>query len=161
MTLRLMGLIAFAAVVLDQIIKWLVETHLEFQVLADVLPFLGLYRTWNQGIAFSMFWGMNDLVLIVLTLAIIVFVVWLAWQSPPSNWLARLGFALIIGGAFGNLIDRAVYGHVVDYILFHTPVWSFAVFNLADAFISVGAAGVILAEFLDWRKSRQVSQKPD
>ncbi len=63
-----------------------------------------------------------------------------------------IGFALIVGGAVGNLIDRAVYGHVIDYILFHTPVWSFAVFNLADAFITVGAVAVLLEEFLGWRR---------
>src|SRR5690606_6743337 len=56
--------------------------------------------------------------------------------------------ALIFGGAVGNLIDRAVYGHVIDYILFHTPVWSFAVFNLADTFITLGAGLVILDEFV-------------
>jgi signal peptidase II len=161
MTFRTMGLVAVLAIVFDQIIKWLVETRLDYQVLVDVLPFLGLYRTWNQGVAFSMLWGMHDGMLIGLTLIIILFVAWLARQTEPSNWLARLGFACIIGGAIGNLIDRAVYGHVVDYVLFHTPVWSFAVFNLADAFISVGAALVILAEFLEWRKSRAVSQKPD
>lgn len=155
MTFRAMGLVAILAIVFDQIIKWLVETRLDYQVLVDVLPFLGLYRTWNQGVAFSMLWGMHDGMLIGLTIIIILFVAWLARQTEQSNWLARLGFACIIGGAIGNLIDRAVYGHVVDYVLFHTPVWSFAVFNLADAFISVGAALVILAEFLEWRASRQ------
>ena len=69
---------------------------------------------------------------------------YLRTRTPAGHVLARIGFALIIGGAIGNLIDRAVYGHVIDYILFHTPVWSFAVFNLADAFISVGAVLVVL-----------------
>ena len=67
---------------------------------------------------------------------------------------ARTGFALIIGGAAGNVIDRVVHGHVIDYILFHTPVWSFAIFNLADAFITVGAIMVVLEEFLGWRRDR-------
>jgi signal peptidase II len=71
--------------------------------------------------------------------------------------LARAGFALIVGGALGNLIDRSVYGHVIDYILFHTPSWSFAVFNLADAFISVGAVLVILDEFVGWRRQTRPS----
>jgi signal peptidase II len=146
--------------VLDQIIKWLVETRLPFQEPVSLLPFLSLYRTWNQGIAFSMLWGMNDTALIVLTLGITFFVLWLAAKTPPDKFAAWAGFAMIIGGALGNLIDRTVYGHVVDYVLFHTPSWSFAVFNLADAFISVGAALVILQEFLDWRASRH-APKPD
>jgi signal peptidase II len=58
----------------------------------------------------------------------------LLWRRTPPTAIAHLGFALIIGGALGNLVDRAVYGHVVDYILFHTSTWSFAVFNLADSF---------------------------
>jgi signal peptidase II len=146
--------------VLDQIIKWMVETRLPFQEVVEVLPFLSLYRTWNQGIAFSMLWGMNDTALIILTLGITTFVLWLAAKTPPDKFAAWAGFAMIIGGALGNLIDRSVYGHVVDYVLFHTPSWSFAVFNLADAFISVGAALVILQELLDWRASRH-APKPD
>ena len=67
---------------------------------------------------------------------------------------------MIVGGALGNMIDRAIHGHVIDYVLLHTPQWSFAVFNLADAFISVGAALVILQEFLDWRASAH-KPKPD
>jgi signal peptidase II len=143
---------------LDQLIKWLVETRLEFQMLVDVLPFLGLYRTWNQGIAFSWLSGMDDWILIAMTIVIIVFVLWLAQQTKAENWIARLGFSMIIGGAIGNLIDRTIYGHVVDYVLFHTPSWSFAVFNLADALISVGAAAIILSEFLEWRASKSIHQ---
>jgi signal peptidase II len=75
--------------------------------------------------------------------------------------MARIGFCLIIGGAIGNLIDRAVYGHVIDYIFFHTPVWSFAVFNLADAFISVGAFVVVLDEFLNWRSEKPGAPSDD
>ena len=63
--------------------------------------------------------------------------------------------------AIGNLIDRAVYGHVIDYILFHTPVWSFAVFNLADAFITVGAIMVLAEEFLGWRRQGADADTPD
>lgn len=145
---------------LDQLIKWLVEANLPFQEPVGLLPFLSLYRTWNQGIAFSMLWGMNDTALIILTSAITAFVLWLAWSTPVEKLAAQAGFAMIIGGALGNMIDRAIYGHVVDYVLFHTPAWSFAVFNLADAFISVGAALVVLQEVLDWRRSRH-EPKPD
>lgn len=145
---------------LDQMIKWLVETRLPFQQPVELLPFLSLYRTWNQGIAFSMLWGMNDTALIVLTSGITLFVLWLAAGTPAGKLAAWAGFAMIIGGALGNMIDRAVYGHVVDYVLFHTPAWSFAVFNLADAFISVGAALVVLQEILDWRSARH-EPKPD
>lgn len=152
MNFKSMIALVVALVGLDQWVKFLVETKLSFQTLVDVLPFLGLYRTWNEGVAFSMLWGLNDYALIIGTSLIVLFVGWLAYRTNPSNWLARLGFTLIIGGAIGNLIDRVMLGHVVDYVLFHTPVWSFAVFNLADAFISVGAALIVLEELISWRK---------
>ncbi len=157
---RPFALLCAVLIGIDQIVKWLVEASLPFQEVIDVLPFISLYRTWNQGIAFSMLWGLNDLALIAVTLAITGFVIWLASRTPPEKIAARLGFALIVAGAIGNLIDRSIYGHVVDYILLHTENWSFAVFNLADSFISVGAGLIILQEFLDWRASRRADPRP-
>ncbi|MBN9242205.1 MAG: signal peptidase II [Mesorhizobium sp.] len=145
------GLLAILAIAFDQWIKALVEADLPWQQPVELLPFLALFRTYNTGIAFSMFSSLGDTGLIVIAAAVAAFVVWLAARTEPGQVAARIGFALILGGALGNLIDRAVYGHVIDYVLFHTPVWSFAVFNLADAFITVGAALVILEEFLGWR----------
>jgi signal peptidase II len=147
------GLVA-VAVALDQWIKYLVEMGLALHEQVDILPFLALYRTYNTGVAFSMLSSFGEIGLIVVSLAVIAFVLYLASRSTPGQWVARTGFALVVGGAIGNLIDRAIYGHVIDYILFHTPVWSFAVFNLADAFITVGAAAVLLEEFLVWRRER-------
>lgn len=152
--------ISAGLIALDQLVKWLVETRLPFQEMVDFIPFISLYRTWNQGIAFSMLWGLNDLALIVITLGITGFVAWLASRTPVEKTAARLGFALIMSGAIGNLIDRSVYGHVVDYILFHTESWSFAVFNFADACISLGAASIIFQEFIDWRHDRIVKAGP-
>ena len=154
------GLVA-VAIALDQWIKYLVETRLALHEPVDLLPFLALYRTYNTGVAFSMLSSFGDTGLIVVSLAVIAFVLYLASRSAGEQWLARIGFALIIGGAIGNLIDRAVYGHVIDYILFHTPVWSFAVFNLADAFITVGAILVLVEEFLGWRRQRANADAPD
>lgn len=146
-----------AAVAVDQVIKWLVETRLPFHELVPVIPMFALYRTWNEGIAFSLLGGLPDTALLALTGLVIIFVLYLWWRTPSGRGIAHLGFALIIGGALGNLVDRAVYGHVVDYILFHTESWSFAVFNLADAFISIGAGLIVLDEViatLSERKNR-------
>ena len=150
--------IVVAGIALDQWIKWLVETRLTLHEAVEVLPFLALYRTYNTGIAFSMLSSFGDKGLIVISIGVIAFVLYLAARSEPGHVLARLGFALIISGALGNLNDRSIYRHVVDYILFHTPIWSFAVFNLADAFISVGAAAIVLQEFLAWREAGKTAQ---
>lgn len=154
------GLLAIALAV-DQWIKHLVETGLPFQERIDMLPFLSLYRTYNTGIAFSLFSSLGDKGLIALALVVVVFVLYLASRTEDGQIYARAGFALIIGGALGNLIDRAVYGHVIDYIYFHTPVWSFAVFNLADVFISIGAGLVVLQEVLTWRRERRDARAGD
>jgi signal peptidase II len=150
-----------AAVAADQWIKNLVETRLPMQEPIDVLPFLALYRTYNTGVAFSLFSSVGDIGLLAIAAGVILFVLYLASRTAPGDWIARLGFALIIGGALGNLIDRATYGHVVDYVLFHTPVWSFAVFNLADALITAGAALVIIEEFLIWLRGRKETEPSD
>jgi signal peptidase II len=151
--------LGIVAVALDQWIKMLVELHLPWQEPVELLPFLALFRTYNLGVAFSMFVSFGDTSLIALSLVVIAFVSYLASRSTPEQILARAGFALVLGGAVGNLIDRTVHGHVIDYVLFHTPVWSFAVFNLADACISVGAVLVVLQEFVAWRRER-AHQKP-
>ena len=152
--------IIVAGIGIDQWIKHLVETRMAMHEMIDVLPFLALFRIHNTGIAFSMFAGLDRLFLIGLAVAVMLFVGWLAARTNPAHALARVGFALILSGAFSNnLIDRMVLGYVVDYVLFHTPVWSFAVFNLADAFISVGAGLVILDEVFIWRRRARADGK--
>lgn len=146
-------LIVFA-VTSDQYLKFLVESGMSYNQQIDLLPFLALYRTHNEGIAFSMLSWLHDGGLIAMTVAVIGFVAYLWWTTAADRVISRLGFVLIIGGALGNLIDRSVLGYVVDYILFHLPNWSFAVFNLADMYISIGAGLIILDEILHWKRSR-------
>lgn len=146
--------VVFFAVLIDQGIKYLVETRMGYHEQIDILSFLALFRTHNEGIAFSMLAWLHDWGLVAITAAVIVFVLYLWWTNPSNRVFARYGFALVVGGAIGNLIDRVMHGYVVDYILFHLPTWSFAVFNLADTFITIGAALIILEEFLGWRRER-------
>lgn len=154
-SLLLNSTVAITTVAVDYVVKRFVESSFAMHDPMDLLPFLAIFRTNNTGIAFSMFDWLDDRWLIAIPLAIIVFVLWLARRTEPGQWIARLGFAFIIGGAIGNLIDRVMLGHVVDYILFHLGDWSFAIFNLADAFITVGAGLVLLQEVVDWRKAAE------
>ena len=136
------------ALLLDQAVKFAVETWLPFQEAVHVVPMLALYRTYNYGVAFSMLSGMEGWFIVTLRLFVVAFVVWLWRQTPKARGLAHAGYAFIIAGAFGNLIDRALFGYVIDYVLFYTETWSFAVFNLADSFITIGAGAIILDELL-------------
>jgi signal peptidase II len=136
--------LALGCAVADQFIKRLVVDNMQLHERIDLVPMLSLYHTRNTGIAFSFLSGFDDSLMVVFTAGVMIFI------------------AFILGGALGNIVDRAVLGYVVDYILFYTETWSFAVFNLADAFISVGAALVILQELLDWRRGdRGTSAPPD
>jgi signal peptidase II len=152
------ALIVVVAVTIDQWVKRLVENGMGLHQQVDLLPFLALFHTRNTGIAFSLLSSFGDTGLVLVALAVITVVLALAARTTASQFLARAGFALVVGGAIGNLIDRATLGYVIDYILFHTPVWSFAIFNLADAFITIGAGLVLLQEFVDWRRGRHARE---
>ena len=136
------------ALILDQAVKMAVEAYLPMHEAVAVLPMLALYRTYNYGVAFSMLSGMDGWFIVGLRLVVVAFVIWLWRQTPKARGIAHAGYALIIAGALGNLIDRFLFG----YVLFYTETWSFAVFNLADSFITIGAGLVILDEVLMYRK---------
>jgi signal peptidase II len=142
------------ALLLDQLIKYLVEQHLPFQQMVDVIPHLALYRTWNEGVAFSFLSGMSGWAIVGMRLAIVAFILWWWRSSEHPSPFSHLGFCMVVAGAFGNIVDRLIYGHVVDYVLFHTETWSFAVFNLADSLITVGAVLIGFCEIFLNRKTQ-------
>ncbi|MCB1445314.1 MAG: signal peptidase II [Rhizobiaceae bacterium] len=141
------------AIALDQLIKYLVEAHLPFEQMVPVIPNLALYRTWNEGVAFSFLSGMSGWAIVAMRLVIIAFILWWWRSSEHPGALSHLGFSMVVAGALGNIVDHFVYGHVVDYVLFHTETWSFAVFNLADSFITLGAVAIGFSEIFLNRKA--------
>ena len=158
--LRINAAIAVLAEVAYQVIKAIVVAEMPLGSAIELIPYLALYHARNEGIAFSMFAGFDDIGLVLMATAVLGFVAWLWWKTPADRKLTHFAFAIIVGGAIGNLIDRVRLGYVTDYVLFHTPVWSFAVFNLADAFISVGAAIIVLDEFLLAGRRKQTAAEP-
>jgi signal peptidase II len=141
---------AVATAVLDQALKvWLLfGFDLQGRGVVRVTPFFDLVLIWNRGISYGLFQQDGPLgqwLLLGLTAAAIVLLwIWLA-RSPSRLMVLSLG--LIIGGAVGNAIDRMAYGAVVDFALLHltTATFSFKwyVFNLADAAIVAGVAGLL------------------
>lgn len=154
-------LIVALVVMIDQATKYWVETQMAYQQQIELLPFFSLFRTHNDGIAFSMLRGLGPWPLVIIALAVVCFVFWLWRSNPAYRWLSHLAFGLIIGGAIGNIIDRVMNGYVVDMFLFFLENWSFAVFNIADVAISLGAGFVVLDELITWRKSKTANEKPD
>jgi signal peptidase II len=149
-------------VVLDQWSKWLILNEPTFNALGcldrtqrcgqvDVLPFFDLTMVWNRGISFGIGQseGIMRWVLVLLTTAIAIgFTVWLVQAARRFTGIA---LALVIGGAFGNVIDRVRFGAVVDFFDFSgliPPYFFNYVFNVADAAISVGAVLLFVDQFL-------------
>lgn len=151
----ILGAVAFGT---DQGIKAWVEASLTTHVRVEMLPFFSLFRARNTGIAFSSFADLSMPMLAALTTGVTLLFLYMASRTEAYQVWARGGFALIVAGALGNLTDRVTLGYVVDYLLIHTETWSFAVFNLADVFISIGAGLLLLQEFLDIRRSRGLSR---
>ena len=149
----LFAIIIAVLVAIDQLSKWLAEAYLPLHEAVSIIPFFSLYLTYNEGVAFSMLEDLGKWGLVAMSLVITLFMLFLWSRTRIDHKLAQFGFAFVIAGAIGNLIDRTLYGHVIGYFLFHTQTWAFAVFNVADSFITVGAAGIILQELLEWKNS--------
>ena len=140
-------LVAVIILIADQIIKIKVEAGLPFQQAVEVLPFFSLFYTFNTGIAFSFMNNLTPLALVGIACAVVIIMLILWWQARFDGLLPALGYGMILGGAIGNIIDRAVYGHVIDYVLLHASGYSFAVFNLADAALTVGVIAILVSSF--------------
>jgi signal peptidase II len=135
--------IAAAVVVVDQFAKLVVEARLPEGEAIPILPILSLFHVRNTGIAFSMLEGTGfGLVLLPLVVTAVVLVFWA--RNREGGRLAAAGFAMILGGAIGNLIDRLRLGYVIDFLLLHFGDWTLFVFNLADAALTVGPAVLLL-----------------
>lgn len=133
-----MYIIAVAVYVADQLLKWLVRTHLLVGQSAVIVPHvIGLLYIRNPGAAWSMF-SNGRWVLSAIDLLVAIAVVYIKQKYKPTR-LASLGMALLLAGALGNCTDRVIYGTVTDYLQF--LFIQFPIFNLADMSID---AGVIL-----------------
>ena len=158
---RLELVIALTVVVLDQWTKSLVRGRLELHDSIDVVAgWLSLTRVHNTGAAFGMFnsadFPFKTVVLMLVAGGALAGVAWYAASLPDDNRVARIGIAGVLGGAIGNLIDRATAGYVLDFVDAYWGSWHFWAFNIADAAISVGVVFMLLdvaLDFLGYRRA--------
>jgi signal peptidase II len=141
--------IALVIVVLDQVTKAIVRSQFELYEGVPVVPgFFNLTRVHNTGAAFGMLNSMDfpfkTAALAVIAAAALTGLAFFASTLPAVQWLSRVGIALIIGGAAGNLIDRISLGYVTDFVDLYWQGWHFWAFNVADAAITVGVALMVL-----------------
>jgi signal peptidase II len=116
----------------------------------ELTGFFNLVLVFNRGAAFSFLAdasGWQTVLFAAIAIGAALVVSWLILRSPERRLLCT-GLALILGGAIGNLVDRLMYGHVVDFVDLHAFGWHWPAFNIADSGITVGAGLVILEGFL-------------
>ncbi|KAB7623147.1 signal peptidase II [Alkalilimnicola sp. S0819] len=142
-----------AVVLLDQLSKQLAEALLVYHQPLPVLPSFNLTLGYNTGAAFSFLadqGGWQRWFFVVLAIVVSVFLGRWLREVRDQPWLAA-SLSLILGGAIGNVIDRAFYGHVIDFIDLYYDRWHWPIFNVADIAIS---CGVVLLVVLTFRSPR-------
>lgn len=143
---------------LDQATKFVVEHHTPEGHVRTVIPgFFDLVHRHNRGVAFSMLADLDSPwltpLLIGFALVVMGMLVWLLVTGRGGGRRARIGLALILGGAAGNLTDRLLHGSVIDFLDFYLGQYHYPAFNVADSCIVIGAGLVILELLFDKDKS--------
>lgn len=150
---------ALAAVifVIDIATKQMAEAWLEYGEPVYLLPVMDFTLLYNKGAAFSFLASEGGwqrwFFTFISTAVSIILVVWITRLSAEQKWLSA-SLALILAGAVGNLFDRALYGHVIDFISVHWGNSYFPAFNIADSAITVGAIMMAIDVFLDSKRSK-------
>ncbi|MCG7898351.1 MAG: signal peptidase II [Candidatus Thiodiazotropha lotti] len=148
--------LSFVVILLDQLTKQLADRMLTLYEPVYVLPIFDLTLLYNKGAAFSFLsdqggwqrWFFTVLAIVVTT----VLTVWLWRLKQQEKWVA-VSLSLIIGGAIGNVIDRILFGHVIDFLHFHYQQHYWPAFNIADSAITLGV-GIMLYDALVLAKKR-------
>jgi signal peptidase II len=147
--------LAFIIVLLDQFTKVLIVGYYHLGESSVVTSFFNMVRAHNTGAAFSFLAGASGWQRWFFTVMGFVaagVIIWML-RSHPGQKLFSFAMACILGGAIGNVIDRLLYGYVVDFLDFHWHGMHFPAFNVADSAITIGASCLILDELLRVRKS--------
>lgn len=143
--------VAVVVFFIDRFAKIWVSQHLIFGESWQILPIFNLTLAYNTGAAFSFLHyasGWQNIFLGGLALIIsLIILIWL-WRTPVRERLLNIALCLILAGALGNFTDRVLYGYVIDFLDFHLIGWHFAIFNIADSAISVGAMLMLLHWFI-------------
>ncbi len=145
-------LFAGLVLALDQVTKWLVAKYME---LGESIPLWeGVFHLTshrNRGAAFGILQDQRWFFVVITTL-IVAGIIFYMYKIARTRPLLSFGLGLILGGALGNFFDRLLFGEVVDF--FHFVLINFAIFNVADAAITIGVGFVILDTILDMKKER-------
>jgi signal peptidase II len=154
--------LAGAVVAFDRATKLLIERTVSFSDDIKIIPgFFDIVHSENRGVAFGVF---NDtesqwrtILLVALSLIAVVWVAIVLWRSRHMEPLLSAAFGLVLGGAAGNLFDRAVSGRVTDFLLFYIGSYQWPSFNIADSAIVIGCGLLLLDQLRPKRRTAHVS----
>ena len=138
----------------DQLIKWLVQQSMAYGQSVEITPFFNWVHVWNKGAAFSLFadgGGWQRYFFIAIAVAVLV-----KLMRDSHKRTEALAYAMVLGGAFGNVIDRVFRGYVVDYLDFHWQSWHWPAFNLADIAIVLGTVLFLYVSFIPEKSGTNV-----
>ena len=163
---NLLAWLSFSGLVvaLDQLSKWGVTTNMALGDHIPVWPIFSWVRWHNTGAAFSMLsegGGWQRWFFVTLAIGFTAFIIYELRRLQITEKFMAFVYALILGGALGNMIDRLFHGYVVDFILFYYRDWYFPAFNVADIALSCGAAlwiGYLVLEFRQERRLKKESR---
>jgi signal peptidase II len=144
-------------IVLDQITKFLIVQNFDLYASYQIFPFLKIIYLQNEGAAFSFLndaggWQRYFLILVsVIAVCILPYLI----KKNLSNRIVSFALMFILAGAFGNLVDRVLFGYVIDFIYFHYQQYYWPAFNVADAAISFGVFLLFLDIYQGWREQKK------
>lgn len=139
--------IAVAVIILDQLTKFAATDYLTQHGEIHLAPFLNLVLVHNTGAAFgflSSAGGWQNVFFIIVAVAACAFILWMSWRLSARDRLLAIALMLVLGGALGNLLDRLIYGYVIDFIDVYYDTWHWPAFNVADSAITIGAILLII-----------------
>jgi len=147
--------VAIVVIVADQVTKQLAENLLFYREVVPVFPSFNITLAYNKGAAFSFLADQSgwqrwffSLLAAVISVVLAVWITRLKLEEKKLGW----ALCLILGGAIGNLIDRLIYGHVIDFLDVYWRFHHWPAFNIADAAICVGAGLMLVLSFKDAKK---------
>ena len=150
-------LITLITLVIDQTSKYLILINMkEFESIPIINNFFKVTFMKNTGAAFSFLEGNVPLIIIVTSIIIIFILRYIKTTNPKRQ--EKIFYSLIIGGAFGNLIDRIVHGYVIDFLDFNLFGYNYPVFNVADISIVVGIFSLIILSIIESRSEYETNR---
>lgn len=149
-------LIAFIVFLIDQGTKYIIATKLQLHEQIPVIgDFFVITSHRNTGAAFGILENQRWFFIVITVIVVLAIVWYLQRIKNSSNKLLPTALALVLGGAIGNFLDRALNGEVVDFLMLNFGSYTFPIFNIADSCIVVGVALIVLDSFLDMGRQKK------